>query len=198
MSALLVFLLTAQSPFTFAGNLVPGVGIANSIGSWANYSAVNVIPGSALLPSTSKSTVLYLAFTGGTTADIAKMVIYKTASRQTKILSVTPVTLGGVADPSIHLSVKTTCKTQPLSVTSPCSVRLDPLTLTLSPLNDYYFVIYFTNDSNNSALGGASTTLPSSLTGFYTPGDETQLKVGNPVPATSFTAPYFLVAVQTS
>jgi hypothetical protein len=198
-SSLLALLLIAQSPFTFAGNLVAGVGPVNSIGNWSNYSAVNVIPGATLLPSTAKTTVLYIAFTAGTTADISNMVLYTTAARQGKIASVTPVKLAGDSSPTIDLTNKKTCKTQPVSATNPCLVKLDPITLTLSPGNDYYFVMYFASNSNNSSLGGGSPTFStSSLTGFYVSADETQLKVGNQLPAIEFTASYFLVAVQTS
>jgi hypothetical protein len=199
ISALLAFVLIAQSPFTFAGNLVAGVGAVSTVGNWSNYSVVDVIAGSTLFPSTSKTTVLYIAFTAGTTADISNMVIYKTATRQSSILSVTPVTLGSVSSPVIDLTNKKTCKVQPVSTTNPCVVRLDPITLTLSPGDDYYFVLYFANNTNNSPLGGATPSFStSSLTGYYIVGDQTQLKVGNPAPASNFNAPYFLVAVQTS
>jgi hypothetical protein len=194
-----MLVLVAQSPFAAGGNLVAGVGAVGNVGQWANFSAINVIAGATLLPAVSKQTVLYIAFTAGTTADVANMVLYKTAARQSTILSVTPVKLGGISNPSISLTSKTVCKTQPISATNPCIVRLDPLALSLSPTNDYYFVIYFTSDSNNSALGGASPVTPtSSLTGWYASGDDTQLKVGDPVPTGGPSSPYFLVAVQSS
>ncbi len=198
-SSLLALLLIAQSPFMFAGNLVSGVSAVTSVGSWSNYSAVNVIPGATIFPSTAKTTVLYIAFTAGTTADISNMVLYTTAARQSKIVAVTPVKLASDSSPTIDLTNKKTCKTQPVSATNPCLVKLDPITLTLSPGSDYYFVIYFASNTNNGPLGGATPAFPTdSLTGFYITGDETKLKVGNPAPASTFNAPYFLVAVQTS
>jgi hypothetical protein len=199
ISFLLALLLIAQSPFALAGNLVAGVGAVSTVGSWSNYSVINIIAGSTLLPSTSKTTVLYIAFTGGTTADIGNMVIYTTAAHSSTIASVIPVKLGGVSNPTVDLTNKKICKTQPVSTTAPCVVRLDPITLTLTSSDDYYFVMYFANNGNNGPLGGASPAFPTtSLTGFYAGGDDTQLKVGNAVPSGGATSPYFLVAVQTS
>ena len=198
-SALLMLVLVAQTPFAAGGNLVAGVGAVGTVGQWSNFSAIDVIAGATLLPAVSKQTVLYIAFTGGTIADVANMGLYKTATRQSTILSVTPVKLGGISNPSISLTSKTVCKTQPISATNPCIVRLDPLAVSLSPGNDYYFVIYFTSDSNNLALGGASPVTPtSSLTGWYANGDDTQLKVGDPTPTGPLGPPIFLVAVQST
>ena len=45
---------------------------------------------------------------------------------------------------------------QPLSATSPCIVRFDPTTITLSPASDYYLTVYYTNDSNNQNIGAAN------------------------------------------
>src|ERR1039457_194733 len=87
--------------------------------SWAGYSALNVIPGAGLIPITSKTTAFYLGFTAGSTADISKMVLYTTARGSTTISAVTPVTYGGVSNPSINLASKTVCAVQPLSTGSP-------------------------------------------------------------------------------
>jgi len=198
--ALLIFLLIAQAPYVVASNWVAGVGLTSSVGEWSNYSAINIIAGPTIFPLTTSKTVLYIAFTGGTEADIGNMVLYTTATRQATITAVAPVTLGGVKNPSIDLTNKKVCKTQPVSAANPCLVKLDPLALKLSPQNDYYFVMYFGSGNNNSALGGASSQgLNTSLTGLFESGDQTQLKVGNPAPAPGGgNAPYFLVAVQTS
>lgn len=198
--ALLIFLMTLQAPFLMASNWVTGVGTVSSVGEWSNYSAVNIIAGPTIFPLTGTKTVFYVAFTGGTEADIGNMVLYTTATRQSTIATVTPVTLGGVKNPTIDLTNKKVCKTQPVSTANPCIIKLDPLTLKLLPQNDYYFVMYFVSDSNNSSLVGASSQVQdTSLTGVFYAGDESQLKVGNPAPAPGGgNAPYFLVAVQTS
>jgi hypothetical protein len=198
--ALLIALLIVQAPFVMASNWVAGVGTTSSVGEWSNYSAINIIAGPTIFPLTSTKTVFYIAFTGGTEADIGNMVLYTTATRQSTIASVTPVTLGGVKNPTIDLTNKKVCKTQPVSAANPCVIKLDPVTLKLLPQNDYYFVIYFVSDSNNGSLVGASSQAQnSSLTGLFESGDETQLKVGNSAPTPGGgNAPYFLVAVQTS
>jgi hypothetical protein len=197
-SALLIFGMAAQS-FAAGKNLVAGVGPVTSVGAWSNYSALNVISGPALFPVASKTTVFYIGFTAGTEADIGNMVLYKTAARGAKITAVTPVTLKGVSNPTISLTDKTVCKVQPVSVTHPCIVRLDSLTLSLSAAFDYYFVMYFTSSSNNGPLGGASPSFStSSLTGWYLGADETQLKVGQSVPTGNSGHPYFLMAVQSN
>src|SRR5450631_2359603 len=145
-----------------AKNLVAGVGPVNTVSSWSNYSALNLISGADLFPVVSKTTVLYVAFTSGTEADIGNMILYKTALRGSKVTAVTPVTLGGVSNPIIHLTDKTVCKVQPVSQAHPCIVRLDALTLTLSAASDYYFVTYFSTGSNNGSLGVAGAALPTS------------------------------------
>ena len=61
-----------------------------------------------------------------------------------------PVKLKGVSNPIISLTNKKVCPTQPLSITNPCVIRLDPITLTPSTLSDYYLVMYFGNNSNNA------------------------------------------------
>jgi hypothetical protein len=183
-------------------NLERGViGPVGGNASWAGYSALNVIPGGGLIPSTSKTTAFYLGFTGGSTADISKMVLYTTARNSPKITAVTPVTYGGVSNPSIKLSTTTVCAVQPLSVGSPCIVRLDPITITLSALSDYYLVVYFTaNDVNNNSVSAAvGQNYVSSLSGWYVSSDQTQLTVGQSIPAGSVGhPPNFLMYVMTN
>jgi len=183
-------------------NLERGViGPVGGNSSWAGYSALNVIPGAGLIPSTSKTTAFYLGFTGGSTADISKIVLYATARNSSTITAVTPVTYGGISNPSIKLSTTTVCAVQPISIGSPCIVRLDPLTMTLSALSDYYLVVYFTaNDSNNNSLSAAvGQNYISSLSGWYMPSDQTQLTVGQSIPAGSAGhPPNFLMYVMTN
>src|SRR5208282_4294826 len=77
---------------TATQNLARGViGPAGSNSSWANYTVVNLIPGSGLFPITSSTTVFYYGFTGGTEADITNMVVYTTARGSLTITAVTPV-----------------------------------------------------------------------------------------------------------
>jgi hypothetical protein len=87
---------------------------------------------------------------------------------------------------------------QPVSATNPCIVRLDPLTLTLSTLDDYYFAIYFTLDSNNETISGLGrTNEPGALNGFYLYGDQTRIGVDGALPTNenSGAAPFFLAYV---
>jgi hypothetical protein len=170
-------------------NLVDGIaGPLGSEGVWGGWSALNLIPGASVFPVSSATTVLYIGFTAGTTANINNMVLYTTKRQSATITAVTRVTLKGVSNPSIRL---TNCSTA-----TPCIVRLDPIELTLSALNDYYFVVYFTNNSNNNALGA---TVPvyriGSLTGFYVRADESRLKVAQSIPSGNFGVPYFLTYV---
>lgn len=168
-------LASAQNP----QNLVVGVGPVVSNYGWANWSAMNRISGSSLIAS-SPTTRFYLGFTAGTTADIANMVVYTTARAFPVITAVTPVTLNGVSNPSITL--ENTCNWT-ISAYAPCVVALDELPLALSPLNDYYLVIYFTNNSNNNILGVAKQAYPtSSMVGSDAVGDLTRRKVGDFVP----------------
>jgi hypothetical protein len=169
--------------------------------SWSGYSVVEQIPGAGLIPVTSTTTVFYLGFTAGTQADISGMVLYTTARGSSTITAVTPVKLGGVTNPSIDLASTTVCPVAEISAFNPCIVRLDPTTITLSALNDYYLVVYFTaSDSNDQALGlTAPSWTQTSLRGTYISGNETQLTVGGAIPSTlSFTnQPYMLMYVMT-
>ena len=204
MVALTVLALASFSNTAFAAaaakNLVPGVaGPVSSSGSWAGYSAVNAIYGASLHPITSATTVLYLGFTGGSTVDISNMVLYKTGRGSMKIASVTPVKLGAVSNTSINLTSPSVCPVQPVSVANPCIIRLDPTTLALSPLNDYYFVTFFTADSNNGSTGAAAgAPAQSSIRGEFIFADETHLTAGQSLPALSLSTSYFLMYVMTN
>jgi hypothetical protein len=192
-----------QRPAAPPINLVAGVGgPVSSSNQWENYSALNLIAGAFIFPAVAqvKTTVLYIGFTAGTEADLGNMVLYTTKRGNSKITAVTPVKLKGVSNPIISLTNKKVCPTQPLSTSNPCVVRLDPVTLTPSTLSDYYFVMYFNNNSNNATVGAANAQYPiTSLTGWYLSGDQTQLKVGNPIPSGySGSHPYFLLYVMSN
>ncbi len=195
----LTFVNVAAAQTTPPKNLLAGVGgPITAVGSWANYSALNLIPGAGQFGVTSANTVLYMGFTGGTSAVVSNMVIYKTARGGSKITSVTPVKRGGVSNPVINISSTSTCA-QPLSVTNPCIVRLDPIVLSLSPLSDYYFVVYFANSAPNQLMSGATGAYKTSLSGWYIAADETHLKVGQSIPAgNAGTGPFFLMYVMSN
>ena len=177
------------------------VGPVGSNVSWSGYSVLVQVPGAGLIPVTSTTTVFYLGFTAGTQADISGMVLYTTPRGGTKISAVTPIKLGGVSDPSIDLASSSVCPVVEISAFNPCIVRLDPTTITLSALNDYYLVVYFTaSDTNDQSLGlTAPAWTQTSLRGTYISGNETQLGVGGSIPSTlSFTnQPYLLMYVMT-
>ena len=128
------------------------------------------------------------------------MVIYKTARGSSKITSVTPVKLGGVSNPSIHLSSSSVCPVQPVSGANPCVIRLDPTVLALSPLSDYYFVAFFTSDTNNQTVAAAVPSFSkSSLLGWFIFADESHLTVGQSIPAgIGNSGPYFLMYVMSN
>jgi len=192
---------TRETPLTATQNLVRGVvGPVGGDPSWANYSLLNIIPGSALFPITSPTTVFYFGFTAGSMADISNMVLYTTPRGSLAISAVTPVTLGGISNPSINLASTAVCPVQPLSTTNPCIVRFDPTTITLAAANDYYLMVFFTNDSNNQAI---SATQPSSIqsslgSSFFGGTDYTHLTVGQSLPGTATRAPNFLMYVMTN
>ena len=202
-ASLATTVVAQQRPAAPPINLVAGVGgpVAQNT-NWANYSALNLIAGAFIFPAVAqvKTTALYIGFTAGTQADIGKMVIYTTKRGGTKITAVTPVKLKGVSDPMISLASKKVCPSQPLSVANPCVIRFDPATLTLSTLSDYYFVIYFANDTNNQSVGAANAQYPiTSLTGWFMGGDQTQLKVGDSIPSGyNGSHPYFLLYVMSN
>jgi hypothetical protein len=183
-TAIVLLLGMAVQGFAGAKNLIAGAGPIKSSSKWAGNSAISVIPGSGLFSVSSSTTVLYIAFTGGTQADISNMVLYTTASRSPSITAVTPVTLNNASNPSLNLTDTSICPSQPVSVTAPCIIRLDPVSLQLLVASDYYFVMYFTNDSNNTQLSVSTPNFATSgLTGWKFPSlDETQLVVGDDLP----------------
>ena len=192
----------SQKPPKASGpeNLERGiVGPVTSNGSWSGYSTLALIPGAGLIPVTNTNTVLYIGFTAGAEADITNMVLYTTPRGSSTISTVTPITLGGISNPSIDLASATVCPIIEISAVNPCIVRLDPVKLTLSALSDYYFVVYFTaSDPNNSAIGLTDPSFgQSSLRGTYITGNETTLGVGGSIPSSlSFAGqPYNLMYV---
>jgi len=202
--ALVTVALTAagvsQQPpkVTLPVNLVRGVtGPVVASPSWSGFSAINEIPGGSVIPITTTTTAFYLGFAAGQTADVSNMVLYTTNRNSPVITAVTPVTLGGVSNPSINLTSTSVCPGQPLSANNPCIVRLDPATLTLSAMSDYYLVVYFkASDSNNSAINATEANRVSGLFGWYIGSDQTQQKVGQSIPAgNSGNGPYFLMYV---
>ena len=187
----------AEKPATTIQNLVRGVlGPAGTNAGWSNYSVFNLVPGSAVFPITSSTTVFYFGFTAGTQADIGNMVVYTTPRGSLTISAVTPVTLGGVSNPSILLSNTSVCPVAP-SQTTPCIVRFDPTALSLSPASDYYFAVYYPNNSNNSSIAGTQpNNPPRSLVGTYFGGtDFTHLTVGQSIPGVPNRGPSFLMYV---
>jgi hypothetical protein len=188
----------AQAPATALSNLVEGVGpMAGGNTNWANYSELVLIPGPALLGVKSSSTALYIGFYGGSTVDIGNMVLYGTSRNGTTILSTKKVTLGGIANPSINLTSTSVCPVQPVSITNPCIIKLDPVKGALSSLDDYYFAMYFTNDANNqTVLSIGNMYSQGSLSGYNVVGDETRIKKkGSLPPGYNGGAPYFLMYV---
>ena len=205
--ATLTLMMFAVSVYGFsatkAENLVRGiVGPVASNTSWSGYSVVSLISGAGLIPVTSSTTVFYLGFTAGSQADISNMVLYTTARGSSTITAVTPVKYGGVSNPMIDLASSKVCPVVEISTFNPCIVRLDPTTITLSALSDYYLVVYFTaSDSNNSAIG---VTYPSfnqsSLRGSYIINDQSRISVGGSLSnSLNFTnQPYLLMYVMTN
>jgi len=188
----------AQTPEVTTQNLVRGlVGPVGTDSNWANYSLFAITPGSALFPISSATTVFYFGFTGGTEADIGNMVVYTVSRGSLTITAVTPVTYGGVSNPSIVLSNASVCPVAPSQAT-PCIVRFDPTSLTMSPTSDYYLTVFFTNDSNNQSLAAAEAN------NFYQSGvystwvggtDYTHLTVGQSIPAGGAQRANFLMYV---
>jgi hypothetical protein len=206
--ATLTVMMLALSTFGFSKaakpeNLVRGiVGPVTSNVSWSGYSTFALIPGAGLIPVTSSTTVFYLGFTAGTQVDINNMVLYTTPRGSLTISAVTPIKLGGVSNPSIDLANPTVCPVVEISAFNPCIVRLDPTTITLSALSDYYLVVYFTaSDGNDQSVGLTTPSFSqSSLRGSYQSGDDSRLSVGGTIPTNlGFSAqPYMLMYVMTN
>jgi hypothetical protein len=106
------------------------------------------------------------------------------------------VTYGGTSAPSIALGSKSVCPVAP-SAATPCVVRFDPTTLTLSPASDYYFVIFFANSTNNGSIASAqSSPAQSSFAGTYFGGtDDTRFTVGETIPSIPNSSVEFLMYV---
>jgi hypothetical protein len=183
--ALSILVSAQQSPATAPKNLVPGVGPLLQPGgssNWTGISLVENIPGTSLYPISSDHTVLYIGFTAGTTVDIGNMVLYTTARENLTITATTPVTFHGTSDPSISLTDTKICPIQPLSGANPCIIRLDPIKLSLSTLDDYYFTVYFAQTDDDTHLARPRAFV-GSLTGGEDVGkDDTHLRVGTTVP----------------
>ncbi len=195
--------IAQQRPAAPPINLVAGVGGPVSQNTnWENYSALDLVAGAFIFPAVAqvKTTAFYIGFTAGTEADVGNMVLYTTKRGNYKITAVTPVKLKGVSDPIISLTNKKVCPTQPISVANPCVIRLDPITLTLSTLSDYYFVVYFSNNSNNESVAAANAQFPiTSLTGWFLTGDQSRLAVGDSIPGGyNGNHPYFLLYVMSN
>ena len=167
--------------FAASKSLVAGVGPLSSASKWDGRTAISIISGASLFPTTSKTTAFYIAFTGGTAAEISNMVLYQTAARNPEITAVTPITLAGASNPTINLTDPAVCPDQPVSETAPCIIELDKLTLQLATSSDYYLEIYFTTPStNNQSLSLAKPRFfGTSLTGFIDFGDDTKHVVGD-------------------
>jgi len=179
-------------------NLIEGQGsLPGNTSDWEGWSELTLIPGAGMFAQTGKTTVLTLGFSAGSTVNIANMVLYTTARGSNNVTAVKKVTLGKKANPSINLLSTTVCPNQPVSVASPCFVALDSIAEALSPLNDYYFVEYFTSDSENQTMRGAgSASNQGALNAWQIDGDDTRIPVGGTIPV-GYTAgsPIFLTYV---
>ncbi|MBI3478605.1 MAG: hypothetical protein HY010_22995 [Acidobacteria bacterium] len=202
-SVLLMFLMATYSvgqtdaPQAALANISEGVGTINGgSNNWAGFSELVLIPGSSFLGIKAATNVFTLVFTGGSTVDIGNMVLYKTARSGGANLGTKKLTLGLVSNPSINLTSPSVCPNQPVSTTNPCYIKLDALKGALSPLNDYYFVVFFLNDTNNQTVVGGRSPLQGALSGFFMSGDETRIKKNGAIPnGNSDAAPIFLAYV---
>ena len=187
------------APQVVLSNIAEGIGtVSNGGTSWAGFSELVLIPGTGLLPVKATTNFLSIGFYGGSTVDIGSMVLYKTARSGTAVLSAKKVLLGGKANPSIDLTNPANCPIQPVSLSTPCIIKLDVVKGALSPLNDYYFTIYFSNDSNNAAgvSGVGLSPNQGGLSGYNLVGDQTRIKKnGSLPPGYTGAAPYFLTSV---
>lgn len=178
------------------------VGPVSSNVGWAGYSTLGLVSGAGLIPVTSTQTVFYLGFTAGAKVNVSNMTLYTTARGSSTITAVTPVTLGGVSNPSIDLASTSVCPVAEISNFNPCIVKLDATKITLSALSDYYLVVYYTpSDTNNNSVGLTQPSFgQSSLRGSYQSGDDSHISVGGSIPsALSFSGqPFGLMYVMTN
>jgi len=187
-----------EAPPAALTNLTDGAGsITAGATSWGNFTVFSLIPGAGLFTSTAKSMSLYIGFTGGSTVDIGNMVLYKTNRSSSTVISAKKLKLGGLSNPSINLTSTAVCPVQPVSLTSPCIIKLDPVKGAVSTLNDYTLAIFFLNDSNNNSVRSAgASSAQGSLSGWYASGDQTKLKKNKSLPSgNNGGAPYFLLYV---
>jgi hypothetical protein len=77
-------------------------------------------------------------------------------------------------------------------------VRLDTVKLALSPLDDYYFTVYFTLDTNNEKISGLGQSIsPGAMSGWSLYGDQTRVGVKGALPTNENNdqAPFFLTYI---
>jgi hypothetical protein len=189
-----------QPPAAALANLTEGQGTIIGSGSqaWDGLSEFVLIPGASLMGASSTTTALYIGFTGGSEADIGNMVLYEVPRNGSTVIKVEKVTLGATSSPSINLTSTSVCPIQPISATNPCIVRLDTVKLALTPLDDYYFTIYFTLDTNNEHISGLGQTgSQGALSGWFLYGDQTRIGVKGAIPTNenSDQPPFFLAYV---
>jgi hypothetical protein len=175
---------TVEPPVAALANLTEGQGVATGDShDWEGWSELTLIPGGGLLGTSPKSFVITLGFSAGSTVNVANMALYTTARASNLVTAVKKVTLGKKANPTIDLTSTANCPVQPVSVTNPCFIKTDAIKVTLSPLDDYYFVEYFTSDSNNNTVRGAgSSGFLGALSGWLIDGDDTRIPVGGTIP----------------
>jgi hypothetical protein len=198
MSVLAASAFAQNRQATVLSNITEGQGTITSSGNpqWDGMSELVLIPGASLMGSAT-STVLYIGFTGGSEADIDNMVLYTTARNANEITATKKVTLGKLANPSINLTSTSVCPVQPVSATNPCIIALDKISGALSPLDDYYFAIYFTLDTNNEKiLGAGQSPAPGALSGWDLYGDQTRIGKDGALPiGNTDQPPFFLLYV---
>lgn len=183
--------VTPLMNLTEGASQVPGNG-----SDWEGWSEIDSIPGAALFGVGGKASYLTIGFSGGSTVDINSMVLYTTNRASNVITKVTKVMYLKKANPSIILTSTTNCPTQPVSATNPCFIKLDKVAAALSPLNDYYFAIYFTSDSNNNSMRGAGSAgdQAGALTGWQIDGSDGLIPIGGIIPVgDNGSAPLFLM-----
>ena len=192
------FAIAMPSPAQTAQNLVAGVGpVTSGVTIWNGVSVTSLISGNALFPASGNQTVLSLGFTGGGSLDIGNMVLYKTNRNSYKVVDVIPVTYKGLSSNSILLDVSN-CPVLPISTLFPCVVRLDPISLKLSPLYDYYFVMYLPDTFPNLTVTATSSLFSkTTILGGFAFSDQTTFVKGDALPSNIINKgqAYFLVGV---